>query len=99
MMLRSLCRFDLITAADEAKQNYPFAMRVEEVLRIYSRVCSKLDASRSLSMLAAGHKKSMQDSIRKGIGLQWMDSQVKAYVDQLGTQAVEFQDQVEELAT
>lgn len=91
--------FDIITAADEAKQNYPFAMRLEEVIRIYSRTCAKIDARPSLALLAAGHKRAMQESIGKGIGLQWLDSQVKSYVDQLGTQSVEFQDQVEELVT
>lgn len=57
--------FDIITAADEAKQNYPFAMRLEEVLRIYSRTCAKLDANASLALLAAGHKRSMQETIAK----------------------------------
>jgi len=89
--------FDIITAADEARQNYPFAMRLEEVLRIYARTCAKLDASRHLALLGAGHKRAMQESIARGIGLQWLDSQVKAYVDQLATQTVEFQDQIDEL--
>ena len=90
--------FDVLTAADEARQNYPFAMRLEEVLRIYGRVCAKTEAEPRVALLSAGMKRGMQESIGKGVQLQWLDSQVKAYVDALGTQAVDFQEQVEEVS-
>ena len=89
--------FDVLTAADEARQNYPFAMRLEEVLRIYARTCAKLEADERVAQLSAGRKRSMQESIGKGVQLQWLDSQVKSYVDTLGSQAVDFQEQVEEV--
>ena len=90
--------FDIITAADEARQNYPFAMRLEETLRIYTRTCSRLEGKEQLALLAAGLRRGMQESIGKGVQLQWLDSGVKGYVDALAGQAVEFADQVEEVS-
>ena len=90
--------FDVLTAAEEARQNYPFAMRLEEVLRIYARVCGRMEGDERVAQLSAGLKRSMQESIGKGVQLQWLDSQVKSYVDALGMQTVDFQEQVEEVA-
>ena len=90
--------FDIITAADEARQNYPFAMRLEETLRIYTRTCNRLEGKEQLALLAAGLRRGMQESIGKGVQLQWLDSGVKGYVDALAGQAVEFADQVEEVS-
>ena len=89
--------FDVLTAADEARQNYPFAARLEEVLRIYARVCLQMDGDERVAWLCAGMKRGMQESLGKGVQLQWLDSQVKAYVDALGSQAVDFQEQVDDV--
>jgi len=113
MLQRLDCKppFELLSAADEARQNYPFAMRLEEVLRIYTRTCAKIAASPALQLLAAGLQLSMQHLLARGAGLklgggqvvarapiQWLDSHVKDYVDQLATQSVDFQDAVDELS-
>ena len=90
--------FDIVTAADEARQNFPFAMRLEEALRLYGRACERAEGKAELQLLSAGLKLRMQDSISKGVQLQWLDSQVKPFVDALGTQAVDFAEQLDELA-
>lgn len=89
--------YEIKIASDEAKEKYPYAMRLEEVIRTYMRTSQMLSEHAELEPLAASYKKNIQDGIAKGLNMQWDSENLKEYVDQLGTQTVEYLDQVDEL--
>lgn len=74
-------------------------MRLEEVLRMYTRTCARLDATPHLAKLAAIFKKGVQNSISAGMYLQWDTERLKEYADKLADKTVAFQDVVEELVS
>lgn len=78
----------------EAKEKYPYAMRLDEALRNYSRTCSRLDERKDLAPLGAGLRLQVQRAISDGIRLQWSTDKLKGYVEKLGMLALDFQDQV-----
>jgi dynein cytoplasmic 1 heavy chain len=90
---------EIQTTAMDARDIFPFAVRLEEILRIYMRTCQTLDDRRQLQPLAAGYKKAVQTRLQKGITLNWDAAKLGKFVDALGHKVVEFQEQVEELST
>merc|ERR1712228_909057 len=92
-------KYQFKIAADEAKEKYPSAMRLEEVLKIYNQTSKLIDNEKKLAPLAAGFKNKIQDQIAKGLDKQWdsYTQELRGYVDQLGTDTLEYQDQVDEL--
>jgi hypothetical protein len=94
-------KYQFKIAADEAKEKYPSAMRLEEVIRTYNRTSKVIEQETKLAPLAAVFKNRIQEQIAKGLDKQW-DScadELQRYVDQLGTDTLEYQDQVDELLT
>merc|ERR1712038_1604057 len=92
-------KYQFKIAADEAKEKYPSAMRLEEVLKIYNQTSKLIDHEKKLAPLAAGFKNKIQEQIAKGLDKQWdsYTQELRGYVDQLGTDTLEYQDQVDEL--
>eukprot|EP00463_Aulacantha_scolymantha_P000160 TRINITY_DN1090_c0_g1_i1.p1 TRINITY_DN1090_c0_g1~~TRINITY_DN1090_c0_g1_i1.p1 ORF type:complete len:526 (-),score=93.44 TRINITY_DN1090_c0_g1_i1:146-1723(-) len=92
-------KYQFKIAADEAKEKYPSAMRLEEVIQIYHRTSKIIENEEKLAPLAAGFKTNIQKSIKEGLDKNW-DSyagELRKYVDQLGTDTLEYQDNVDEL--
>lgn len=91
--------YEIKLAADEAREKYPFAVRLEEVIRIYTRTCKALDDKPELQPLAAVFQKNVQERIAKAVrdNIQWDTQKLKEYVDKLSATAVIFQDEVDAL--
>jgi len=66
--------YEVKIAASEAKDKYPFAMRLEEVIRVYTRTCSRLEEKRDLAPLAASYKKgsSPRDPLASSVLDLWL---------------------------
>ena len=91
--------YEIKIAANEAREVYPFAMRLEETLRLYQHTCARMEAFPDMQQLISGLKKNVQGLISKGLQFRWhFDSKkLNQYVDKLSTSVVELQDKVEEL--
>jgi len=94
---KSLIHYELKVYADDARQKYPFAMRLEEAIRMYHRTSARLDEHKSLVPLGAIYKRKVQETIKTGMGLQWDTDKLANYVVKLGMETTEYQDQVDEL--
>ena len=89
--------YEIKIAADEAKEKYSFAVRLDEAVRTYMRTSNTLDKLPDLAPLAASYRLAVQNGIKEGLFCQWDTEKLKEYVDNLGTRAVEYEDQVDEL--
>ncbi|KAJ3071427.1 hypothetical protein HDU98_005356 [Podochytrium sp. JEL0797] len=57
--------------AKDAKRVYPFAVSLNETVRIYSQTVQKVDAHESVGVLVAGYRKDVQAHVGKGVQLRW----------------------------
>ncbi len=103
-----MCKFILflhlissVSRCHQARDVYPFATRLEELLRVYHQTCLRLDEQPELQMLVAVYKKGVQASLSQGMSIRWTEEgkKLKAFVDKLSNGVVELQDKVEELAS
>jgi dynein heavy chain 1 len=83
--------------AEEARSKYPFALRLEEVVQVYTRTYSRLDERRELVPLGASFKASVQTLVRRGANLRWDSEKLNEYVDNLSESVFEFQARVDNL--
>eukprot|EP00466_Bigelowiella_natans_P012270 jgi/Bigna1/52380/estExt_Genewise1Plus.C_70193 len=93
--------YEIQIQANEAKMKYPFAVRLEEVLRIYNRTCARINKYPLLEPMVARMKKKVQDTIYRGVGdgYHWTSEKLKPFVSSLGSLTQVFQDNVDNLIT
>merc|ERR1712038_254362 len=90
--------YELSMLADDAKEKYPYAMRLGEVIRTYKRTGATLEKCPELASLAAGSKANVQAQIENGLFKKWDETtSLKKYVEKLGEETVRYQDQVDEM--
>lgn len=90
---------ELKMMAKEVRDLYPFAVRLEEVIRMYNRTCALLDTDyKSLAGLAATHKRAVQERLSRAFKqndhMMWLHARLKEYVEKLSDATVNFQDRV-----
>jgi dynein heavy chain 1 len=61
----------LQNTAKDSKRVYPFAVSLDETLRIYQKTLVKLQGVEDVSILVAAHHLSIQELISRGIHLRW----------------------------
>jgi len=91
--------YEIQIQANEAKVKYPFAVRLEEVVRIYNRTCSSLSKHADLEPLAAKAKKKVQEYMRFGVeeAIHWTSDFLGKFVRKIGSLTQQFQDQVDDI--
>ncbi|CAE7372889.1 Dync1h1 [Symbiodinium pilosum] len=81
--------------SDEAKQNYPFAMTLQEAARTYMQTCAQITGD--LAPLMASFQKGVQDLIADGLHLKWDDQKIESYTQKLSESVFQFQQKFTEL--
>ncbi|CAE7031283.1 Dync1h1 [Symbiodinium sp. CCMP2456] len=81
--------------SDEAKQNYPFAMTLQEAARTYMQTCAQIKADHQ--PLMASFQKGVQDLIADGLHLKWDDQKIESYTQKLSETVFQFQQKFTEL--
>ena len=93
--------YEIQIQANEAKVKYPFAVRLEEVVRIYNRTCARIAKYSKLQTLAARAKKKVQDLIMWGVtqSIHWTSEVLtnSNYVSKLGLFTQQYQETVDDL--
>jgi dynein heavy chain 1 len=90
----------LTVSANEAKEVYPFATRLQELLRMYQQSCVALDEQPALQTLAAKHKRAVQVLLKRTVQYRWaslVEKRAEPFVEQLAGAIVELHDKVSEL--
>ena len=67
--------------SDEAKQNYPFAMTLQEATRTYMQTCAQV--SGAVVPMMASYQRSVQQLIQEGLPLKWDSERIDAYTRRL----------------
>ncbi|KAJ3372368.1 hypothetical protein HDU91_003796, partial [Kappamyces sp. JEL0680] len=73
--------------AKDSKRVYPFAVSLDETLRIYQKTLTRLEGDERLALLVASYQKAIQDLLSKGLQLRW-DYFINTY-DVRGTPSTE----------
>mmetsp|Transcript_12145 Transcript_12145/g.29873 ORF Transcript_12145/g.29873 Transcript_12145/m.29873 type:complete len:4768 (-) Transcript_12145:256-14559(-) len=91
--------YDIKLQAGEAKVKYPFAVRLEEVIKIFNRTSARLDEHPQLEPLAAKIKRKVQELIKWGVtqAVHWTSDYLKNFVSKLGNFTQQFQDYVDDI--
>ncbi|CAJ1328908.1 unnamed protein product [Effrenium voratum] len=82
-------------SSDEAKQNYPFAMTLQEAARTYMQTCAQITPP--LAPLMASYQQGVQDLIGEGLLLKWDDSKIESYTQKLSESVFQFQQKFTQL--
>ncbi len=89
--------FALRQLADDVKEKYPFAMRLDEAIRMYMRACDRISGDNiDLAPLCAKAKAAVQETITVGVKMNWAYEKLQRYVERLTSQAADFQDHVDD---
>jgi dynein heavy chain 1 len=92
--------------AKDSKRVYPFAVSLNETLRIYLKTLNKIEENPSIKLLVGGLHQKIQSLIGKGIQLRWdyfvdsydaqnlNDNRHVVFVRELATAVTDFQEKV-----
>jgi dynein heavy chain 1 len=92
--------------AKDSKRVYPFAVSLNETLRIYLKTLNKIEENPSIKLLVGGLHRKIQSLIGKGIQLRWdyfvdsydaqslSDNRHVVFVRELATAVTDFQEKV-----
>ena len=95
--LGSNCRvpYAVKVSSDEAKQNYPFAMTLQEAARTYMQTCAQITPA--LAPLMASYQQGVQELIADGLHLKWDDQKIEGYTQKLSECVFQFQQKFTQL--
>lgn len=82
-------------SSDEAKQNYPFAMTLQEAARTYMQTCAQITAA--FKPLMASYQQGVQELIADGLHLKWDDQKIEGYTQKLSESVFQFQQKFTQL--
>eukprot|EP00931_Biecheleriopsis_adriatica_P034702 TRINITY_DN20021_c0_g5_i1.p1 TRINITY_DN20021_c0_g5~~TRINITY_DN20021_c0_g5_i1.p1 ORF type:complete len:4603 (-),score=1119.02 TRINITY_DN20021_c0_g5_i1:34-13842(-) len=81
--------------SDEAKQNYPFAMTLQEATRTYMQTCAQITPA--LAPMMVSYQQGVQDLITDGLHLKWDSEKIDTYTQKLSEAVFQFQQKFNEL--
>jgi len=81
--------------SDEAKQNYPFAMTLQEATRTYMQTCVQISGTTAPMMAAS--QSGVQQLIAEGLPLKWDSERIDLYTRKLSEQVFQFQQKFTDL--
>jgi dynein heavy chain 1 len=88
--------FSITLLSSSAKQVYPFAVSLKEVIRTYTQTCGKVTTE--ISPLIASYKREVQSNINDGFRLKWESlSKLDGYVKKLSDSVINLRDKVDDV--
>jgi len=81
--------------SDEAKQNYPFAMTLQEATRTYMQTCAQISGTTAPMM--ASSQNAVQTMIGEGLPLKWDSERIDLYTRKLSEGVFQFQQKFTDL--
>lgn len=88
--------FSITLLSSGAKQVYPFAVSLKEILRTFTQTCAKI--SPELMPLVAIYKKEVQSHLNEGFRIKWEGiAKLEPYVKKLSESVIVLRDKVDDL--